>query len=695
MSASTHAVLGEPVRVGRHLLANRLVGTAHASGAVREGLAIAGDAQYWARAAAGGAAMLTVGGTVVSPHSSNRSGNLTEAWRPASVKGLRARAQAIRAENVIAACQLVHLGRETLGAESWRHPVAPSPVRSPREFTTPRALTDAEVDGVIADFVRSARHAEQAGFQVIELHAAHGYLLAQFLSPVTNQRPGADDVSARVVVLQRIVDGVRAACPGVDIGVRLSLEPTSRDSAEAGLDLTELRAVLRVLRDVDYVNVTVGVRTTYVRDMAGGGPPLLDQVADLRAACPGVLLVSHAFRDVADMATAVARGADLIGVARPLIADPDLPVKLLSGRANQVRPCVSCNEDCRTFDPVLLCSVNPGLSVASTAERPAEPLVLDRRPSRTRAEVRSPADTGSRVGAGSSVGAPCRVVVVGAGPAGLECAHQLARQVDAARGSIARHDIVLYDAAGELGGALAIAAKAPHRRGWVDLITFYTHNLPGVDVRLNRPITPADLDGVDEVVVATGAREVPPAVDGVEHALLSTPALRAGPGAFATAGRVVVLDDGAGGWAGLGVLELALAAGAEEVVFVTPAPAVAAGIPAESRVQLLRRLARAPVQIRVLSTAVGIDEKAILVRNLLSGGVEEIPAGRVVVVGERRTESWEHLSGHRARVQVIGDALVPRRVSHAVAEGRAAAIAVLETSRPPGRGADLEQEIRH
>src|SRR5947209_11645188 len=156
-----------------------------------DGLALPGDADYWRRVAAGGAAMVTVGGTVTAPESTWRRRIVSEAWREEAVPGMALRAQAIRSEGAVAACQLVHLGRETTGAEMWFAPVAPSAVRSPREPTRPRVLSDGEIDSVIEGFRVSAVHAAEAGFQVVELHAAHGYLLAQFLSPVTNLRADA------------------------------------------------------------------------------------------------------------------------------------------------------------------------------------------------------------------------------------------------------------------------------------------------------------------------------------------------------------------------------------------------------------------------------------------------------------------------------------------------------------------------
>ena len=130
----------EPFDLGDLTLRNRLVGTAHGRGILEDGLPLPEDAEYWRRRAAGGAAMLTVGGTVVAPESTWRRRITTEAWRPEAVPGMAARAEAIRAEGAVAACQLVHLGRETTGAEQWFHPVAPSAVRSPREPTRPRPL---------------------------------------------------------------------------------------------------------------------------------------------------------------------------------------------------------------------------------------------------------------------------------------------------------------------------------------------------------------------------------------------------------------------------------------------------------------------------------------------------------------------------------------------------------------------------
>jgi 2,4-dienoyl-CoA reductase (NADPH2) len=497
----------------------------------------------------------------------------------------------------------------------------------------PRALPGDEVDGVVEAFRVSSANALEAGFDGIELHAAHAYLLEQFLSPRTN--PGGDGLA----VLERVIGAIRALSPGALLGIRFSVDGSEDVSLTPG-ELADLLPAIDPL--VDWVNVTVGVRTTYVRDMATDRPPVLDDLARLRPLVTRPLIASQAFRDAGTIAEALAAGADLVGMARALIADPDLPRKILSGRAAEVRPCVACNEDCRTFDPLLLCTVNPDLAPPGEPHRPAAPLVL-------RGED-------DRPGAG-------RVAVVGAGPAGLECALSLGRA------GVER--VVLFESSERVGGQLATAAAAPQRTGWTPLLAFYERGLAaaGVEVRLGSP--GHGLEEFDAVVLATGAEEISP----LAGAVTSSVALAEGLGG---AEHVVVVDDGFGWWPGVNVVELALRAGAR-VTFLTPGTAFAGGIPAESRVQLLQRLT-GELDVVPLSVAVGVAPGNVTVANRASGRTSVIPADRVVVVGERRARVTP--SCDAPLVLAIGDAIVPRRAAHAIGEGRAAAVRIAATVRP-------------
>jgi 2,4-dienoyl-CoA reductase (NADPH2) len=614
----------EPFALAGLELRNRLVGTAHGRGILEDGLPLPEDAEYWRRVAAGGAAMLTVGGTVVAPESTWRRRITTEAWRAEAVPGMAARAEAIRAEGAVAACQLVHLGRETTGAEQWFHPVAPSAVRSPREPTRPRPLSAGEVDAVVEGFRVSAVNVAEAGFQVIELHAAHGYLLAQFLSAETN--PGGDPLA----VLARVVAEIRSSIPEVVVGIRLSVEGVAAE------------LIPRIGALSDYVNLTVGVRTTYVRDMGTEEPPLLDDIGRLRRSVEGPLLISHAFRTPDTIEAALSAGADLVGMTRALIADPDMPRKVLSGRAADVRPCVACNEDCRAFDPVLLCSVNPELGPPGADRRPAAPLV-----------VRSAEPSGGRV------------AIVGAGPAGLECAVTLA----------GRREVTLFDAGDAIGGRLAVAAAAPHRRGWGALLDFYAHRLAGVELRLGTAVAAGDLAGFDEIVFAIGATEVLPAVPGIDRALPSSDAI----GRQLSGRSLLVVDDGFGWWPCASAVEVGVQAGFERITVATPAAAFGGSLPPEGRVQLLARLRGAPLEVRPFTALTRLGERSAVLANTLSGATDRVSADTVIVVGERVARDWKALVPPAGRVRVIGDALVPRKASHAISEGRAAGESIADT----------------
>ncbi|HET6865509.1 MAG TPA: FAD-dependent oxidoreductase [Solirubrobacteraceae bacterium] len=630
----------QPFALGSLTLRNRIVGAPHGRGMLDDGLALPADADYWRRVAAGGAAMVTVGGTVTAPESTWRRRIVTEAWREDGIPGLALRAEAIRSEGAVAACQLVHLGRETTGAEMWYPPVAPSAVRSPREPTRPRALSGTEIDEVIEGFRVSTVNAAQAGFQVVELHAAHAYLLAQFLSPSTNRRPGVDSVAARAGIVDRISAAIRRSAPELILGIRLSID----GEGEGGFSLDGLCELLPAIAPlVDYMSVTVGVRTTYVRDMATTEPPLLGAIDRLRHVVDGPLLVSQAFRRADSIEGALAAGADLVGVARPLIADPEFPAKVLSGRAEEVRPCVSCNEDCRAFDPVLLCSVNPDLGPSREGPRPAVAL-LARSGARTR---------------------PRRIAIVGAGPAGLECAISLPPE----------HEVVVFDEGGRLGGHLRIATSAPNRRGWQSLLDFYERAIDraeNVEVHLGSTADQDLLAEFDHVVAAVGSHEVLPEVPGMEHAIASSRFI--GERSPSSAGDdLVILDDGFGWWPCASAVETGIAAGWQSITVLTPATSFGGRLPPEGHVQLMARLRGAPLEIRSVTGIESITRRWVTARNVLSGQTTELAADLVVVVGERRARAWEPIVPAGPGVHVIGDAVVPRRVHHAIAEGRATA----------------------
>lgn len=642
MNSSANHPANRPFRVGSLELRNRLVVSAHGLATVTEGVPDEQDARYWSRLSRGGAGLIITGGTQVSPDSILRNRILTEAFAERALPGLRLRAESIRSGGAVAGIQLGHLGRETLGAGTFLPFVAPSPIRGPREPAAARTLGAEEFARIADDFRLSARHCAEAGFQVIEIHAAHGYLLAQFLSPSANTRSDryGGGAAGRARALAEVVQAVReGAGENAVIGVRVSTE----GSGPAHLTTDHLvESLPRVAAEApfDYLNFTWGDRGRYVPDMATNRPPLLGRSADLRAALDVPLVLCSAFRDAEGIAQALTSGAaDLVGSARAHIADPDFARKVLGGRAGDIRPCTACLQDCRTYEPTGLCVVNPDLAPAGEARRPARPLVLA--PPRRRRQEDG-------------------LLVVGAGPAGLECA------VTAAERGVR---VTLVEKECDIGGQLRLAAAVPNRSGWADLITYFRRRIDALDIdlRLGARVSDADVAAAGEVVWAIGANEAASSIPGAMRSWDVTREL------FDGAETVVIADDGFGWWQGVGAIETALASDVARVVYVTPGAGFAATIPAESRTQFLERHQGAPLRIRVLHRLVAAKPMAQL-ENVFDGGREEVNADVVVQVGERLARPLTGSNG--ACASAIGDCVAPRQVGHAIAEGRAAGLAV-------------------
>ncbi|MFH9059746.1 FAD-dependent oxidoreductase [Streptomyces coeruleorubidus] len=646
----TPLALAAPFTLGGLTLRNRLVATAHATAAVSDGAPTGADASYWRRLAQGGAAMVITGGTAVAPESTLPQRYLTEAWRPGIKAAVRRRAEAITDAGAVAVAQLVHLGRETLGAGTYYAPVSAAAVRSPREATAPHPLSADEVRGVVDAFRISAANSVQAGFHGVELHAGHGYLLAQFLSRATNTRD--DGYGDRITLLAQVIDAIRTEIGELPIGVRVSVEP-GEDSGLGLDDLTELLPRLCAASPFTYLNVTTGVRNTYVPGMATTRPPLLESVARLRSAVALPLLVSQAFRSVADIEGALSSGADLVGMARPFMADPDFARKVIAGDERSVRPCTGCNEGCRTFEPTGSCSVNPELGPPGAAARPAVPLLLTR--------------PGGRSGP---------VAVLGAGPAGMECALTLARS---------GVEVTVFDTARQAGGQARLASLAPHRPGWQKFVDYQREQLAdlGVPVLLGSSPGPDALEAYAEIVLATGAEEETVSVPGEVRTLTSSDFLRRYADVVPDAPAVAVLDDGFGWWHGISAAESALAAGAREVTVITPGTGFAAGLSPENRTQLMNRLTGAPLRVVALSTVTSTTADGVRLRHVLDGRETFLAADVLVTVGERRPCRPDFCPAAHQTVRAVGDCVVPRRVAHAVAEGRAAGEALVTRAARP------------
>jgi len=636
-----------PFRLAGFDLRNRLVALPAGTSLVEHGVPTHGDIDHFERLAAGGVGLIIGGATVVHPTSALRSGKLVEGYLDAVVPAMKEKADVVHRHGARLVGQLVHLGREFIGGESDQPPMAPSAIKTVRDAYPPHELTLPEIDAIIEGWRVSTENLVKAGLDGVEIHAAHGYLVAQFLSPLTNQRTDGfgGSFENRMRFLRLVIDAMRSVTPdGFALGVRLSGE----EEIPGGMGIDDCVRVAEALAEaggVDYLSITHGTRGTYVKDSTGPDAVAVPSASRVRAATGLPVLVGQRIRDVGTADHVVKAGhADLVGMARALLADPDLPVKSREGRLDEIRGCIGVNQDCRAFDPHLHCAVNAEIG------RGRLPTV------------------GVRVAAAKDV------YVIGGGPAGLEAA-----RIAAERG----HRVTLFEAETSLGGAVRIAAASPHRATLIDVVDYLareTRRLK-VDINLGAPISTDDLTEIrgiaDHVVLATGSKlaDLPAAVHA--RGAVAVDQVLAGAGG-SEPGTAVVYDESDGFWPAYSAAE-ALAGRGWQVRFVTALTALAPRVPAESVGPLLRRLGAAGVTFEVAHRVVvpGDPAEPLVVQPLFGSGDRVTDADLLVWHQPRIGEdALLRTTSADATLTAIGDCVTPRRISHAIAEGYRAGASV-------------------
>ena len=467
--------LFQPITINGMVLKNRLVMPAIHHQYTTGGFATDRFNQYYWRRAEGGVGLIIVGGCAFENHAGYA--DMMSLADDKFIPGYREFTDGVHQRGAKVAVQFMQTGRYghakyITGDDAA---IAPSAVYSGYTRETPKAMSIEEIKIIIHQWAEAAIRAKKAGFDAIEVTGASGYLISQFLSPLTNLRKDeyGGNWENRCRFPLELLAALREA---VGPDYPLSMRVAGNDFMEGGNTNEECVAFCKLLdkAGIDMINVTGGWHETTVPQLPGdvprGGFAYLAQAVKDAVHVP--VMASNRFNDpvVAEKALALSQ-ADLIGVGRPLIADPDYPIKAKEDRTDEIRHCMACNQGCLAkmfFDQPIECLVN------GTAGR--EYLLKKTTPSSTK-----------------------RLLVVGGGPAGCEFAVNAAQ-----RG----HKVTLWEKNNVIGGQLKVVAIPPSKHEFATLPQYYSTMLKrcGVNVVLERTATPENIKAgeFDAVILATG-----------------------------------------------------------------------------------------------------------------------------------------------------------------------------------------------
>jgi len=630
--------LFEPLRIGAKVARNRVMRLATTTNTAANGLVHARTVALYRSIARGGTGIVVTESMRVHASNAGRDAAML-CYRKEIVPGLQTLAEAVHAEGALLIAQLNHGGRQHHASEIptlW----GPSAIACPHSGGVPHAMTRAEIAEVVAGFATAALNAKLGGLDGVEIHGAQGHLIQQFVSPFSNAREDeyGGSLENRLRFAKEIIAAVRGEA-GADfiVGYRMGVDeftPGGVTVEESKLAASQLAA----LGSVDYLSLAQGNFNTLDTHLPDSHYPPVTYAAlhaQVKAAVPGMPVVTSSRIQTPEQAEAIlgAGQADIIGMCRALIADPEWPQKALRGQSGDIRRCIGCN---RCWSGVvaskrLACAVNPTLGFETEM------------PALTRAER------------------PKRVVVIGGGPGGLEAA-----RTAAGRG----HRVTLFEKGKSLGGKLGIARHylPYHESSYaIDYLARQAAAL-GVDVRTATEGTRERVlaEQPDAVIVATGAKVVTPAVAG-DGSVPVASFSQLGAGA-----TVLVMDEDGYFWAAC--MTEALARQGCRVLYVTRFLEPLRELPEVTRISTLRALDELGVVLRSNMFVDRTENGEVVLRHYYNSQHEERlkDVGGIVWVGAQRANdsiAYELRDAGLAAVHIIGDAFAPRRLGNAIAEG--------------------------
>ena len=620
-----------PGKIGSLTLKNRIMkapqssGMSNMDGTVSERLV-----RYYRQQAAGGAGMIIVEYAYVDDIGAKSAHCHLGISNNEHIPGLAWLAENIREQGAVPAIQIEHCGRQKfLGTQ----PIcAPSAIPWPKLWdqygvqAVPHVLTIEEIQDIVHAFGDAALRAKQAGFELVEIHGAHGYLLTNFFSPTTNHRTDlyGGSLENRMRIYVEIVRDVRKKV-GPDFPVTIRLSGT--DYEPDGFPIEDTIELAKVLEKegIDAFHISGGDHHTMIHQVS---PMAIDVCHNVWAAeaikkvvhVPVIASGSITLPEYAEEIIASGKG-DFVGLGRPLWADPEWPLKAMEDRPEDIRPCIRCNEGCleRTFFnfKAITCAVNPTIS------REGE---LDLKPAAK----------------------PRKIAVVGGGPAGMEAA-----RVCKLRG----HEVTLFEEK-ELGGLLHEASVPEFKSDIRPLCKYLITQIEKLGIPVeHKKATAADLAGYDAVICATGSRPILPGVPGIDKPGVMG-ALEVLNGTRKPEGRIAVIGGGLVGTE----TALHLAEQGMHTTLVEMLPKIMNGVAATDQLAYSERIAKADMEVCTGTRLVSIGDGEITVSDRT--GTHTIPADSVIIaIGLKAQDSlYGELCAQGKEAYLVGDAVHPGKI---------------------------------
>jgi len=665
------SLLYSAAQIGKLHLRNRIVMPAMHLAYCPDGEIGPRIVEFYRARARGGAGLIVIGAMGIDPVRVNEHG-MVQIYDDRFIPGLRTLTDAVHAEGAKVFGQLFHPGRYARAIEyGGRQSVAPSAIASRFTGELPKELTTTEIEEIVGFFGEAAGRAQRAGFDGVEIVGNSGYLVAQFLSPLTNKRTDryGGDLQGRLTFPLEIIAAIRQAV-GEEFPVMFRLG--GNDFIAGSNSHDEVKDICRALEQhgIDALDITGGWHESSVpqitMDVPGGGFSYLGKLIKSAVAIP-VVMCNRMNSQIAEGIVDSGR-ADFIGIARGFIADPDLANKARAGAHDEIRPCIACNQGCLDnvlFGKTLSCLVNPeagreagGTINSSLAEQPLQ-------------------------GKGETI------LIIGGGPAGLEYA-----MIAALRGC----RVVLWEEREALGGQAMAASIPPGREAIKEIIRYLTRMCRALQVEIvcGKKGTPAavleavEKDSFNRIVIATGARPSPPTV-AIKEGSSVVQAMDVLQKRAVTGERIVILGAGALGvetalfladegtmpaevlrFLMLNQAEKAdtlyqlLTRGDKQIVIIDLQQGVGKGMGPTTRATMMSQLKRYSVTIMKDTSALEINPQGVLVKH---AGEQKVIEADTVVLAEKTLPADELFRAIKDKVKnivVIGDAERPQGMQGAI-----------------------------